>query len=87
MRIWAGRIPIKGESHLLVIEGKENRIKPAYLVGKEAERSRDASPCREFGIHDRFLLFEPHWHDGAEYVWDWLNNVLKSIWFFEREEG
>jgi len=70
--------PERVKCPVLVIAGKEDRITPASVVKKVAERYRNVSTYREFENHAHWVLLEPGWQEIAEYVWAWLNGVLKA---------
>ncbi len=61
---------------VLVISGKEDRITPASIVKKVANKYRAVSTYKEFPNHAHWVLGEPDWQEIAEYISTWLNQVL-----------
>lgn len=62
---------------VLVIAGKEDRITPAPVVRKVAEKYKSVSTYREFEHHAHWVVGEPGWQDVANYVYDWLRQSIK----------
>ncbi len=60
----------------LIISGARDRITPASVVRKVADKYRAVSTYREFAGHAHWLLEEPGWQEIAQYISDWLNQVL-----------
>lgn len=59
---------------VLVVSGSEDRITPAPVVKRVAEKYREVSTYREFENHAHWVIGEPGWEEIAGYVWDWLEN-------------
>jgi len=63
---------------LLVIAGSEDRITPASVVRQVAKKYKAVSTYREFTNHAHWVIAEPGWEEIAEYISDWLNQVLRE---------
>jgi pimeloyl-ACP methyl ester carboxylesterase len=63
---------------VLVISGKEDRITPASVVRKVAEKYRGVATYREFENHAHSVLTEPGWQGIAEYVYDWMEDMFRE---------
>ena len=61
---------------VLVIAGAQDRITPASVVRKVAEKYRAVSTYQELANHAHWLIVEPDWQEITEYIADWLNQVL-----------
>ncbi|MGB9736297.1 MAG: alpha/beta hydrolase [bacterium] len=57
---------------VLVIAGKEDRITPASVVKRVAEKYGSVSTYKEFEHHAHWVVGEPGWEDVANYVYEWL---------------
>jgi len=64
---------------VLVIAGAEDRITPASVVQKVANKYKDVSSYKEFPNHAHWVIGEPGWQEIAEYTSDWLNKALNEI--------
>jgi len=64
---------------VLVIAGTEDRITPASVVQKVANKYKDVSTYKEFPNHAHWVIGEPGWQEIAEYASDWLNKALNEI--------
>jgi pimeloyl-ACP methyl ester carboxylesterase len=64
---------------ILVVAGTEDRITPASIVRRIADKYRPNSTYHEFSNHAHWVLGEPGWKDIAEYVLGWLEMVLGDI--------
>ena len=62
----------------LVIAGSQDRITPASVVRKVADKYKSVSTYKEFANHSHWVIAEPGWQEVAEYVSDWLNRVLSE---------
>ena len=62
---------------VLVIAGKEDRITPASVVEKVAEKYKPVSTYRAFEHHAHWVVGEPGWQDVAAYVEEWLRQNVK----------
>lgn len=62
---------------VLVISGAEDRITPSSVVRKVAKKYKNVSTYEEFENHAHLVIVEPGWEDIAEFVSDWLNQVLE----------
>jgi pimeloyl-ACP methyl ester carboxylesterase len=57
---------------ILVISGKEDRLTPASVVKKVAEKYEPVSTYREFENHAHWVVGEPDWENIAAYIDSWL---------------
>lgn len=60
---------------VLVVAGAEDRITPASVVRKVANKYKTVSSYKEFENHAHWVIGEPGWEEIAEYVSDWLNQI------------
>ncbi len=58
---------------VLVVAGKEDRITPASVTRKIAEKYKRVSTYKEFSGHAHWVVGEPGWQEIAEYVEEWLH--------------
>ena len=63
---------------VLVVAGSEDRITPASVVRKVADKYKAVSTYKEFANHAHWVVGEPGWQEIAEYIFDWLNQVLSG---------
>jgi pimeloyl-ACP methyl ester carboxylesterase len=63
---------------VLVIAGAEDRITPAAVVRKVAEKYEVVSTYKEFENHAHWVVAEPGWQEIVEYIADWLKRVLPA---------
>ena len=63
---------------VLIIAGSEDKITPASVVRKVANKYQKVALYREFEQHGHAVLQEPGWEDIAGHTLDWLNKVLDS---------
>ena len=61
---------------MLVIASAQDRITPASVVRKVAEKYKAAATYQELPNHAHWVIIEPGWQEIAEYISDWLNQVL-----------
>jgi non-heme chloroperoxidase len=61
---------------VLVIAGAQDRIMPASVVRKTARKYKAVATYRELPNHAHWLIVESGWQEIAEYISDWLNQVL-----------
>ena len=64
---------------VLVIAGAEDRITPASVVQKVANKYKAVSTYKEFTNHAHWVIGESGWQEIAEYTSDWLNKALNEI--------
>ena len=57
---------------VLVVAGKLDRITPASVVRKIANKYKAVSTYKEFKNHAHWVVGEPGWEDVADYVGGWL---------------
>jgi pimeloyl-ACP methyl ester carboxylesterase len=60
---------------VLVIAGVEDRITPASVVQKVANKYRVVSTYKEFEHHAHWVVGEPGWEKIAEFAADWLDGI------------
>ncbi|TAL86943.1 MAG: alpha/beta hydrolase [Rhodanobacter sp.] len=60
---------------LLVIAGAEDRITPARVVRKVAQKYGAQATFKSFEHHAHWLVEEPGWEDVAHWIADWLNQL------------
>lgn len=61
---------------VLVISGGQDRITPAWVVRQVAKKYAGVSTYKEFENHAHWVVAEPGWQEIAEYVADWLEDIL-----------
>jgi len=61
---------------VLVVAGTKDRIAPALIGQKVADKYKAVSTYKEFTNHAHWVILEPGWQEIAEYVYDWLSQVL-----------
>ena len=61
---------------VLIIAGTEDKITPASVVRKIADKYKEVAVYKEFEQHGHAVLEEPGWEEIAEYTSDWLDKVL-----------
>ena len=61
---------------VLVIAGGQDRITPASIVWKVYRKYRAVATYKKFPNHAHWVIGEPSWQEVAEYVSDWLDQVL-----------
>lgn len=61
---------------VLVVAGAEDRITPAPVVRKVADKYKHVSSYKEFTNHAHWVIGEPGWQEIAEYILDWLDQSL-----------
>jgi pimeloyl-ACP methyl ester carboxylesterase len=64
---------------ILVVAGAEDRITPVSVVRQVAKKYRAVSTYKEFLNHAHWVVAEPGWQEIAEYVSNWLDQVLAEI--------
>lgn len=58
---------------VLVVAGAQDRITPASVVRKVAQKYKAVSTYKEFENHAHWIVAEPRWQEVAEYIIGWLN--------------
>ncbi|MBA7659105.1 hypothetical protein ES703_67070 [subsurface metagenome] len=61
---------------VLVVAGTKDRITPALIGQKVADKYKTVSTYQEFTNHAHWVILEPGWQEIVEYVYDWLSQVL-----------
>jgi pimeloyl-ACP methyl ester carboxylesterase len=61
---------------VLVVAGSQDRITPASVVRKVADKYKSVSTYKEFINHAHWVVAEPGWQEIAEFVLDWLGRVV-----------
>ena len=62
---------------VLVIGGAQDKITPASIVRKVADKYKAVSTYKEFANHAHWVVGEPGWQEIAEYISDWLSKQVK----------
>jgi len=57
---------------VLVIAGSQDKITPASVVRKVANKYRAVSTYKEFPDHAHWVVGEPGWEEIADYAYTWL---------------
>ena len=60
---------------VLVIAGAEDRVTPAYVVRKVAEKYKPVSTYKEFNNHAHWVLSEKGWEEIGSFISEWLDKV------------
>ncbi len=60
---------------VLVVCGAEDRITPASVVRKVANKYKAVSTYREFENHAHWVIGERGWEEIAEFISGWLNQI------------
>ncbi len=63
---------------MLVISGAEDRITPVSIVEKVAEKYKHVSTHKTFENHAHYIIAEHGWEEIAEFISNWLDQVLKT---------
>ena len=63
---------------VLVIAGSRDKITPALVVRKVADKYGAVSTYKEFPNHAHWVVGEPDWQEIANYASEWLNQVLRN---------
>ena len=63
---------------VLVIAGGLDHATPTPVVRRVAHKYRLVSTYKEFDHHSHWVIGEPGWQEIANYVSDWLNQVLRK---------
>lgn len=61
---------------VLIIAGSEDKITPASVVRKIADKYQEVAVYKEFAHHGHAILAEPGWEEIAEHTSVWLNKAL-----------
>ncbi len=61
---------------VLVVAGAQDHITPASVVRKVARKYKAVSTYKEFENHAHWVIGEPGWQEIADYIADWLKQVL-----------
>lgn len=62
---------------VLVISGKKDRITPASVVKKVAEKYKAVATYKEFENHAHWVVGETGWQEITEYICEWLKANVK----------
>lgn len=60
---------------VLVVSGAEDRITPATVVQKVANKYRTVSTYKEFENHAHWVIGEGGWEDIATFISDWIDGL------------
>jgi pimeloyl-ACP methyl ester carboxylesterase len=63
---------------VLIIAGVEDKITPASVIRKIANKYKEVAVYKELEHHGHALLGEPGWEEIAEYTSVWLKKVLST---------
>jgi len=63
---------------VLIIAGEKDRIVPASVTRKIAEKYRSVSTYKEFSDHSHWVVGEPGWQEITEYIEGWLHQALSK---------
>lgn len=63
---------------VLIIAGEKDRIVPASVTRKIAEKYKSVSTYKEFSDHSHWVVGEPGWQEIAEYIKEWLHQALNK---------
>jgi non-heme chloroperoxidase len=63
---------------VLVVSGAEDRITPASINRKVANKYKTVSTYKVFDNHAHWVVGEPGWEDIAAYILEWLQQAPKS---------
>ena len=63
---------------ILIIAGAEDKITPASVVRKIADKYKEVAVYREFKNHGHWVVGEPGWENIAAYSTQWLHTVLDA---------
>jgi pimeloyl-ACP methyl ester carboxylesterase len=64
---------------MLVIAAALDRITPAAVVRRVANKYQAVATYREFANHAHWVVAEPGWQEIAEYVTTWIEQVVPNI--------
>jgi pimeloyl-ACP methyl ester carboxylesterase len=64
---------------VLVIAGAEDRITPASVVQKVAQKYKAVSTYKAFDNHAHWVVAEPGWREIAAYAADWIERNFAKI--------
>ena len=60
---------------VLIVSGAEDRITPAAVVKKVANKYKRISTYKEFENHAHWVIGEPRWEEIAQFASDWLKRI------------
>lgn len=61
---------------ILIVAGTLDKITPASIARKIANKYKNVSTYKEFTNHTHWIIGDPGWQEVAEYIFGWLNKVL-----------
>jgi len=64
---------------MLVIAAALDRITPAAVVRRVANKYQAVATYREFANHAHWVVAEPGWQEIAEHVTTWIEQVVPNI--------
>ncbi|MGV7223681.1 MAG: alpha/beta hydrolase, partial [Nitrospinales bacterium] len=62
---------------VLVISGTEDRITPASVVHKVANKYKTVSTYKEFKNHAHWVIGEDGWEEITVFISDWIDGISK----------
>ncbi|MCJ7784404.1 MAG: alpha/beta hydrolase [Desulfobacterales bacterium] len=63
---------------VLIVAGEKDRITPASVTRKIAEKYKGVATYKELSGHAHWVIGEPGWQQIAEYIEEWLRQVLSE---------
>ena len=63
---------------VLIVAGEEDRIHPISVTRKIAEKYKRVATYKELSGHAHWVIGEPGWQEIAEYVEEWLHQILRA---------
>jgi pimeloyl-ACP methyl ester carboxylesterase len=63
---------------VLIVAGEKDRITPASVVRKVAQKYSRVSTYKEFSNHGHWVIGEPGWQQIAECIEEWLHQTLSK---------
>lgn len=63
---------------VLIIAGEKDRIHPISVTRKIAEKYKGVATYKELSGHAHWVIGEPGWEEIAEYVEEWLHQILRA---------
>jgi pimeloyl-ACP methyl ester carboxylesterase len=63
---------------VLIVAGEKDRITPASVTRKIAEKYKGVATYKELSGHAHWVIGEPGWQQIAEYIEEWLHQVLSA---------
>ena len=61
---------------ILIVSGSEDKITPAHIVRRVAEKYKPLGTYMEIGEHAHWLIREPGWEKIASYIYAWMKENM-----------